>query len=214
MKKTLTALLCGVLGIIAVFGAACSGGNLGGTGGGGNTGGNGGNSGAPLEDMNGEVLVVYFSAQGHTESVAEYISEATGGDLFELVPENPYTEEDLNYGNENSRVSREHNDESLRDVALVSETVENWDEYEIVFIGYPIWWGIAAWPVNRFITGNDFTGKTVVPFCTSVSTGLGDSAVLLEEKAGTGNWHEGMGFSSYVQEETVVEWINELGLSS
>lgn len=207
-------MLCGVLGIIAVFGAACSGGNLGGTGGGGHTGGNGGNSGAPLEDVNGEVLVVYFSAQGHTESVAEYISEATGGDLFELVPENPYTEEDLNYGNENSRVSREHNDESLRDVALVSETVENWDEYEIVFIGYPIWWGIAAWPVNRFITGNDFTGKTVVPFCTSVSTGMGDSAALLEDMAGTGNWHEGKGFSSYVQEETVVEWINELGLSS
>lgn len=95
------------------------------------------------------------------------------GDIFELVPVNPYSREDLNYNNENSRVSREHDDVNLRNVELTKTSADGWDTYETVFIGYPIWWGIAAWPVDGFIKNNDFSGKTVIPFCTSASFGIG-----------------------------------------
>ena len=161
----------------------------------------------------GSTLVVYFSATGNTEQAAQYIADITGGDLFQLEPAEPYTDDDLNYGNEDSRVSREYADESLRDVELVEDTVENWEQYDTVFIGYPIWWGIAAWPVDGFVEANDFTGKTVIPFCTSASSGLGESGQLLAEMAGTGDWHEGMRFSSSVSEADVQEWIDSLNLS-
>ena len=107
---------------------------------------------------------------------------------------------------------QEYEDESLRDVELVSADVPDWDSYDTVFIGYPIWWGIAAWPVSSFVAANDFTGKTVVPFCTSSSSGLGDSGTLLEEAAGSGTWLEGMRFSSAASERDVTEWIGTLGL--
>lgn len=160
----------------------------------------------------GKTLVVYYSATGNTEAVANYIAEATGGDLFELEPIEPYTDADLDWTDDNSRVSQEYADESLRDVELVSATVEGFDEYENIFVGYPIWWQVAAWPVNQFIENNDFTGKTVIPFCTSVSSGIGDSGQLLEEMAGTGNWIEGERFRSSVSEEEVVAWLDSLGL--
>ncbi|HJB35053.1 MAG TPA: flavodoxin [Candidatus Blautia merdipullorum] len=160
----------------------------------------------------GNVLVVYYSATGNTENVANIIAETTGGDLFALEPVEPYTDEDLNYSDENSRVSREHEDESLRDVELASTTVDNWDSYDTVFIGYPIWWGIAAWPVDSFVENNDFTGKTVIPFATSASSGLGESGQLLAEMAGTGDWQEGMRFRSSADEADVQEWVNGLGL--
>lgn len=164
------------------------------------------------ESATGKTLVVYFSATGNTESAANYIAQATGGDLFELEPAEPYTDEDLNYNNDDSRVSREHEDESLRDVELVADTVENWDEYDTVFIGYPIWWGIAAWPVDNFVEANDFTGKTVIPFATSASSDLGQSGELLAELAGTGDWQEGQRFSSSVSEEDIQAWVDSLGL--
>ena len=165
------------------------------------------------EDASGGTLVVYFSATGNTEEAAGYIAGLTGGDLFELEPVEPYTSEDLNYSDDNSRVSLEYADESLREVELVADTVENWDDYDTVFIGYPIWWGIAAWPVDGFIEANDFTGKTVIPFCTSASSGLGQSGELLAEMAGTGDWLEGQRFSSRVSEADVEEWLSTLGLS-
>lgn len=164
------------------------------------------------ESVTGKTLVVYFSATGNTESAATYIAQATGGDLFELEPAEPYTDEDLNYNNDDSRVSREHEDESLRDVELVSDTVENWDEYDTVFIGYPIWWGVAAWPVDSFVEANDFTGKTVIPFATSASSDLGQSGELLAELAGTGDWQEGQRFRSSVSEEDIQAWVDSLGL--
>ena len=164
------------------------------------------------EGAEGKTLVVYFSATGNTERVAEMIAEATGGDLFELELSDPYTDEDLNYNDENSRVSQEYADESLRNVELVAATMEGFDEYENVFVGYPVWWGIAAWPVNTFIEANDFTGKTVIPFCTSASSGLGESGELLAELAGTGDWLEGMRFRSGASEEDVVAWVESLGL--
>ncbi len=160
----------------------------------------------------GNVLVVYYSATGNTEGVANTIADITGGDLFELEPVEPYTDEDLNYSDENSRVSREHEDESLRNVELTSTTVDNWDSYDTVFIGYPIWWGEAAWPVDSFVENNDFTGKTVIPFATSASSGMGESGQLLADMAGTGDWQEGQRFSSSADEADVQEWIDGLGL--
>ena len=160
----------------------------------------------------GKTLVVYFSATGNTERVAEVIAETTGGELFELEPVDPYTDEDLNYTDDNSRVSQEYADESLRNVELVVDTVDDWQDVERVYIGYPVWWGIAAWPVNTFVEANDFTGKTVIPFCTSASSGLGDSGELLAELAGTGDWQEGMRFRSSVSEADVQAWLDELGM--
>lgn len=160
----------------------------------------------------GRTLVVYYSATGNTQRVAEYIAAATGGDLFELVPSDPYTDADLDWTDENSRVVHEYENESERDVALEQTSVENWAECDTVFIGYPIWWGIAAWPVNTFIDANDFSSKTVIPFCTSSSSGLGASGDLLAEAAGTGNWLEGERFRSSASESDVTDWVNGLGL--
>lgn len=159
-----------------------------------------------------KVLVVYYSATGSTKAVAGYIANALGADTFELTPAKPYTSDDLDWRNENSRVSREYADPSLRTVELTSTTVEGWDSYDTVFIGYPIWWGIEAWPVDSFVRANDFTGKTVIPFCTSASLGLGKSGKLLADLAGTGDWRDGKRFSSSVNETDVVEWVNGLGL--
>lgn len=175
----------------------------------------GSSSAAQSEENDGtasNVLVVYYSATGNTEEAAGYIAKLTGGDLFELEPTDPYTDADLNYGDPDSRVSREYADESLRDVALVADTVENWEDYDTIFVGYPIWWGIAAWPVDTFVEANDFTGKTVIPFCTSASSGLGQSGELLAELAGTGDWQEGTRFRSSVSEDDVRTWLDELGL--
>lgn len=153
------------------------------------------------------VLVVYFSGSGNTEAVAETMADTLNADLFEITPVDPYTEDDLNWTVADSRVNREHEDESLRDVELTTTAVENWADYNTVFIGYPIWWGIAAWPVNGFVEANDFTGKTVIPFCTSTSSGLGKSAELLEELAGTGDWQEGRRFSERPAQSDIRSWL-------
>ena len=160
----------------------------------------------------GKTLVVYYSATGNTEEVANYIANATGGELFELEPVEPYTSEDLNWTDENSRVSIEHENPDQRDVELVSTSVDDWDSVSTIYIGYPIWWGIAAWPVDTFVEANDFTGKTVIPFCTSSSSELGESGQLLADLAGTGEWLEGMRFRSGVDEEDVTSWVESLGL--
>lgn len=169
-----------------------------------------------IESNNGEsskVLVVYYSASGNTKAVAENIAEETDGDLFELVPTDVYTSDDLDWTNKNSRVTQEHNNPETRDVELEYNTVDNWDDYDTVFIGYPIWWEIAAWPVNSFVQLNDFTGKTVIPFATSTSSGLGDSGELLKKQAGTGDWQDGKRFPSGVSADEVTGWINDLELN-
>lgn len=164
------------------------------------------------ESAEGKTLVVYYSATGNTEEAASYIAAATEADILELVPVESYTDEDLNYNDDNSRVVYEHDNTDARAVELVESTVSDWESYDTVFIGYPIWWGIAAWPVDGFIAANDFTGKTVIPFCTSVSSGLGESGELLAEVAGTGNWLEGVRFSSSVSETDVQTWLEGLEL--
>lgn len=165
-----------------------------------------------LESTNGKILVAYYSATGSTAAVAETIADAMGGDLFELVPVEPYSSDDLDWTNSNSRVSVEYANEEQRVVELVADSVDNWDEYDTVFIGYPIWWGIAAWPVNEFVENNDFSGKTVIPFCTSSSSGLGESGELLEEMASSGEWQEGKRFRSSVSSDDVRAWVEELNL--
>lgn len=161
----------------------------------------------------GKTLVVYYSASGNTERVAKAAAEAAGADMFEIVPVEPYTSDDLNWRNNDSRVSREHDDESLRDVELVSTEVENWDSYDTVLIGYPIWWGIAAWPTDGFVKANDFTGKTVIPFCTAASSGIGQSGKLLADLAGSGDWQEGQRFASGASDKEIAAWVAGLGLA-
>lgn len=161
-------------------------------------------------DETGKTLIVYYSATGNTENVAKTIAATTNGDLLELEPVNPYSDADLDWTDDNSRVVYEHDNPDKRDVALVKNTVDNWEDYDTVFIGYPIWWGIAAWPVNGFIEANDFTGKTVIPFATSSSSGLGESGELLAEMAGTGDWQEGQRFRSGASESDVAAWVESL----
>ena len=168
---------------------------------------------ADTESTGGKTLVVYYSASGNTENVSNVIAKTLGADLFELEPVEPYSNDDLNWTNDDSRVTREHENEDERDVELVSATVDNWSEYDTVFIGYPIWWGIAAWPVDEFIETNDFTGKTVIPFATSASSGMGQSGELLAEMAGTGDWQEGHRFSSGASDADVADWVASLNLN-
>ena len=161
-----------------------------------------------------KVLVAYYSATGNTKAAAETIADAAGGELFELQPAEAYTTEDLDYNDPESRVCKEHEDPDLQDVKLEEVTPESFPNADVVFLGYPIWWGEAAWPVNEFVKENDFTGKTVIPFCTSASSGLGDSGENLAEMAGTGEWQEGKRFSSGAAEEEIRNWVESLDLSA
>lgn len=161
---------------------------------------------------NSKTLVVYYSAQTHTRRVAERIAKNLNADTFEIVPEDVYSEDDLNWTNSNSRVSKEHNDESLRDIKLKSTSVPNWEDYDTVILGYPIWWAIAAWPTDTFVKANDFTGKTVIPFCTSYSSGIGQSDKLLKNEAKGGDWKSGQRFYQDVDLSEVDKWTNGLGL--
>lgn len=162
------------------------------------------------ETGDGKTLVVYYSATGNTEAVAQKIANNLGADVFEIVPAQEYSSADLDWTDSNSRVTREYEDESLRNTELVSTTVENWESYDTVIIGYPIWWGIAAWPVDTFVKENDFTGKTVISFCTSSSSGLGQSGDLLAQEAGTGNWQEGQRFRSNPSDSDINAWISSI----
>ena len=160
-------------------------------------------------------LVVYFSATGNTGEAASYIAGAIGADVFEIVPADPYTSEDLNWNNPESRVSVEHAQKeagTLQPVPLADATPDNWDSYDTVFIGYPIWWFEAAWTVESFVRANDFTGKTVIPFCTSASSSIGESGRLLAELAGAGDWLEGQRFPSGVTQRDVEAWLDQNGL--
>lgn len=157
-----------------------------------------------------KVLVVYYYATGSTKKVAYEIANNLNADIFEIKPKDIYTSNDLDWTNSNSRVSKEHNYESLRNVELKNTKVDNWNSYDTVLIGYPIWWGIVAWPVDNFVKDNDFTRKTVIPFCTSASSSLGQSGKLLEEKTNTGTWQEGIRFSSNPSSDDIESFINDI----
>ena len=157
-----------------------------------------------------KAIVVYFSAQNHTRNVATKIAANVGADIFEIEPVQAYTEDDLSWTDSESRVSREHNDESLQTIDLKSTTVPNWDEYKTVYIGYPIWWGGSAWPVDSFVKKVDFGDKTVIPFCTSHSSGLGTSDTDLKAKATGGNWQPGHRFSQDATDAEIKTWTDSL----
>lgn len=157
-----------------------------------------------------KILVVYYSAQNHTKNVALKIADNLNADIFEIEPVDEYTSSDLDWTNSNSRVSKEHEDESLRDVKLKTSKIENLDDYDTILIGYPIWWGVAAWPVNNFVKDNNFTNKTVIPFCTSSSSGIGNSGKLLENMANGGNWLSGQRFSSNPSNDDIKRFTDSL----
>ena len=152
------------------------------------------------------------SASGNTGRVAAFIADELRADTFELIPAEPYSDADLDWTDRSSRVNKEHDDASLQDIGLVSTEVPDWSNYDVVLFGYPIWWREASWVVNNFIKDNDFTGKTVIPFCTSTSSDLGESGTNLEKMAGTGIWLEGRRFNENPDEDSVREWVRGLDL--
>ncbi len=156
------------------------------------------------------ILVAYFSATNTTEGVAEIIADVLGADLYEIVPEDPYTDADLNYNDDNSRTTIEMNDPTSR--PAIAGSVENMEQYDIVFIGYPIWWGDAPRILSTFMESYDFSGKTIVPFCTSGGSGIGSSASNLQELTDGAEWVSGQRFGGNISRDEVVEWINGLGL--
>ena len=157
-----------------------------------------------------KVLVAYFSATNTTEGVAEQIANGLGAGLYEIIPEDPYTDADLNYNDNNSRTTLEMNDPNA--CPAISGSVENMEQYDIVFIGYPIWWGDAPRIVSTFMESYDFSGKTLVPFCTSASSGIGSSASNLEQLASGATWLDGRRLSGSDSQDTLMEWVNSLEL--
>ena len=166
---------------------------------------------APVsEPETSNVLVVYFSATNTTKGVAKHISEALNADLYEITPEIPYTSADLDYHDDGSRSTIEMNDSSSR--PAISGSINNMEQYDIVFIGYPIWWGEAPRILSTFVESYSFSGKTIVPFCTSGGSGVGSSASNLERLSDGGAWLSGTRLSGSASRNDVVSWINGLGL--
>ncbi|MBO7131902.1 flavodoxin [Candidatus Saccharibacteria bacterium] len=157
-----------------------------------------------------KTLVCYFSAEGHTKKIAEEIAKNLEANIYEIEPEKPYTKEDLDWTNSDSRASKENDNPELRNIELKNLDIPNWDEYERIIIGYPIWWGIAAWPVNSFVKSKDWTNKTVLPFCVSHSSGLGDSDLLLKDDANAGDWQEGIRFYQDAPVAKIKSWTDSL----
>lgn len=169
---------------------------------------------APETDTESEgtkVLVVYFSATNTTEGVAEHIANGLNADIYEIVPEDPYTDADLNYNDNNSRTTIEMNDPNAR--PAISGSVENMEQYDIIFVGYPIWWGEAPRIVSTFMESYDFSGKTIVPFCTSGGSGIGSSASNLERLTSGATWLDGRRLNGSDSQDTVMEWVNSLDLN-
>lgn len=161
------------------------------------------------ETAGSKILVAYFSNTGNTESVAEKIAEAVSGDIYKIEAKDPYTDEDLNYNNDDCRANTEQNDPTAR--PEIEGSVENMDDYDIVFIGYPIWWGDAPKIICTFMESYDFTDKTVIPFCTSGSSGISTSENTIKSLADA-NWLNGQRFDGGVSEESIEEWLTELGI--
>ncbi len=163
------------------------------------------------EEQGSRILVAYFSATNTTEGVAEHIANGLEADFYEIVPEEPYTEADLDYNDNSSRSTIEMNDPDAR--PAISGSVENMGQYDIVFLGYPIWWGEAPRIVSTFVESYDLSGKTIVPFCTSGGSGIGSSAANLEQLTSGATWLEGQRLNGGDSQDTVMEWVNGLGLN-
>lgn len=157
-----------------------------------------------------KILVAYFSATHTTQGVAEKLAAGLNADLYEIVPAEPYTADDLNYNDNNSRSTREMNDPAAR--PAISGSVENMEQYDIIFLGYPIWWGEAPRILSTFVESYDFSGKTIVTFCTSGGSGIGSSAANLEALASGGTWLEGKRLNAGDSQEALTDWANSLGI--
>ena len=161
------------------------------------------------DDDKSDVLVVVFSATGTTKGVAEKIVKLTGADFYEIIPAEPYTSDDLNWHDDNSRTTKEQNDKSARP-AIGSEDI-SLEGYKTVYIGYPIWWGQAPRIMSSFVEKYDFAEITVIPFCTSGSSDIGESDDDLAKQAGSGNWLQGKRFPGGVSDDELQEWAKEAG---
>lgn len=169
------------------------------------------NSDEQSEDISKKVLVAYFSATGTTTKLAEYAADAMKADIYEIVPARPYTSADLKYSDRNSRSTKEMNDPNSR--PGINGSASNMSDYDIIFLGYPIWWGEAPRIIDTFMESYDFSGKTIVPFCTSSSSGMGSSAKNLHSLcASSVNWLDGARFSGSASRGDMAAWINGLGL--
>ena len=163
------------------------------------------------EGTNGKVLVAYFSATNTTKGVAEKIAVSTGGTLYSITPAVPYTSADLNYNDSNSRSTKEQNDSNAR--PAISGSVENMDEYDIVFIGYPIWWAEAPKIIYTFLESYNFEGKTIIPFCTSGGSGVGNSAKNLHGSASKATWLDGTKLSGSATQSSIDSYVEGLGFN-
>ena len=166
---------------------------------------------SPSSKDGGKILVAYFSVTNNTEGIAQKLADGLGADLYEITPSKPYTDEDLDYGNSQSRSSAEMNDPSAR--PEISGSVENMEQYDVVLIGYPIWWGEAPRIMSTFIESYDFSGKTVAAFCTSASSGFGNSDSLLRSAAKGAKWLEGHRFSAGASADEVLAWADGLKIN-
>lgn len=164
----------------------------------------------PAPSGEAKVLVAYFSATNTTKPLAEYIADSLDADIYEIVPATPYTSADLNYSNSSSRATVEQNDPSAR--PAIDRSVSSMEQYDIVFLGYPIWWGQAPRIINTFLESYDFNGKIIVPFCTSGSSGIGSSATNLHSLTNGATWLDGRRFSGGTSRNTMIEWVNGLNL--
>ena len=199
MKK-LTAILLAI--VMALSLAACAGGN--------EPADNGGNT-EPSQSNTEEAKTPNATPAGSKILVARELANGLGADLYEITPAKPYTDEDLAYGNSNSRSSVEMNDPAAR--PAISGSVENMEQYDVVFIGYPIWWGEAPRIMTTFIESYDFSGKTIAPFCTSASSGFGNSDSALRAAASGATWLDGHRFAAGASADEVMAWANGLGIN-
>lgn len=198
MKKLLASIMAVML-VLAM--TSCSGGNSGAS----------GDDQAAQQNTDVRSIVVYFSCTGNTKAVAEEVAAQTGSELHEIVPEEPYTEEDLNYNNDNCRANIEMNDPESR--PAISNTIENFSEYDTIYIGYPIWWGSLPRIMNTFLDTYDFSGKTIVPFCTSGSSSISQSVSVIREAEPEAQIKEGLQVSSAGADDSsdeVSRWIEEI----
>ena len=154
-----------------------------------------------------KIAVVYFSATGTTKKVAELIKDETQADIFEIIPKQKYTSEDLNYGDKNTRATKEQNDENARPEIENNIDLSN---YDVVFLGYPIWWGNVPKIVLSFIDNTNLDGKTIIPFCTSGSSGISTSESTLKTYKNNIKWIEGKRFSSSTTNDVIADWIKSL----
>lgn len=164
----------------------------------------------PEETGETKILIAYFSATNTTEGIANHLESILDADLYEIVPETPYTSDDLNYNDSNSRSSQEMNDPDAR--PAISGSVDNMEQYDVIFLGYPIWWGETPRIISTFLESYDLDGKIIAPFCTSASSPMGSSATKLQELTVGATWLEGQRFSGGASASDVRAWVDSLNL--